>query len=145
MVEREARWPMDVPDGDLSSLPLIFDARGYLIAILEDAAEAERARLMLENAKFAATDLRVYSSEQILENHERFLAQRSLTRAAVGALTDDGDTMRLYFGYARDGRAALWVRVPDQHAANRAVAALADLDVLHFRHYGRDQIDLHMR
>jgi len=137
---------MDVPEGDLSAVPLVFDARGYLVVILENAGEAERARLTLRSAEFAANDLRVYTSEQILENHERFLAQRGVTRRVVGALTDDQDTISLYFGYAREGRAALWARVPDRETANRAVAALADLDVLHIRHYGQhDQDDIHIR
>jgi hypothetical protein len=146
MLDHQNRWPMDIPQGNLSSLPLVFDARGYLVAILDDAAEAERARLTLRSAEFAEHDLRVYSSEQILENHDRFLAQRSLARRVVGALTDDRDTITLYFGYARDGRAALWARVADRKTANRAIAAIADLDVLHIRHYGRhDQDDIHIR
>jgi hypothetical protein len=144
-LEYDGRWPMDISD-DLSAVPLVFDARGHLVVMLRDAAEAERARLTLRSAEFAAADLRVYSSEEILESHERFLAQRGIARRAVGALTDDHDAITLYFGYARDGRAALWARVPDHAAANRAVAALADLDVLHIRHYGQHgQQDIHIR
>jgi hypothetical protein len=52
----------------------------------------------------------------------------------------------LYFGYARDGRSALWVHVPDEANANRAIRCLADHQVLHIRHYGHgSQDDLHIR
>jgi hypothetical protein len=74
------------------------------------------------------------------------LAQRTLTRRVVGAVTDDPTTIELYFGYARQGRSALWVHVPDRADANRAVRCLADHQVLHFRHYGHSsQDDLHIR
>jgi hypothetical protein len=52
----------------------------------------------------------------------------------------------LYFGYARAGRSALWVRVPDRDDAKRAVRHLIDYDVLHVRYYGDDgQEDIHIR
>jgi hypothetical protein len=39
----------------------------------------------------------------------------------------------------------LWVHVPDEADAKRAVRALADHQVLHFRYYGHDrQDDLHI-
>ena len=64
----------------------------------------------------------------------------------AGALTDDPDTIDLYFGYARQGRSALWVHVPDEADAKRVVRALADHQVLHIRHYGHGrQDDLHIR
>ncbi len=85
-------------------------------------------------------------SPQILDSWERFLAERSLAQRAVGAVTDDPDTIELYFGYAREGRSALWVHVPDEADADRAVRCLADHQVLHFRHYGHNrQQDLHLR
>jgi hypothetical protein len=72
--------------------------------------------------------------------------QRTLARRVVGAVTDDPATIELYFGYAREGRAALWVHVPDKADADRAVRCLADHQVLHFRYYGHSsQDDLHMR
>jgi hypothetical protein len=116
------------------------------VAILEDADQAEQAREALAAAGFADRDLRVYTSQQILGSWERFLAERSLAQRVAGAVTDDPDTIELYFGYARQGRSALWVHVPDEADAKRAVRALADYPVLHFRHYGHDrQDDLHIR
>jgi hypothetical protein len=88
----------------------------------------------------------VYTSQQTLEDHERFLAQRTLARRVVGGLTDDPDTIKLYFGYARDGGSALWVHVPDDADAKRAVRCLADHQVLHIRYYAHGrQDDLHIR
>jgi hypothetical protein len=114
--------------------------------MLEDADHAERARASLAEARFADRDLRVYTSQQILDSWERFQAERSLAQRVVGAVTDDPDTIELYFGYAREGRAALWVHVPEEADAKRAVRALADHQVLHFRYYGHDhQDDLHIR
>jgi hypothetical protein len=39
-----------------------------------------------------------------------------------GGLTDDPDTIDVYFDCARDGRTALWVHIPDDADAKRAVA-----------------------
>jgi hypothetical protein len=126
--------------------PLFFNPQGFLVAILQDADQAERARAALAEAGFADRDLRVYTSQQILDSWQRFQAERSLAQRAVGAVTDDPDTIELYFGYAREGRSALWVHVPDEADADRAVRRLADHQVLHFRHYGHNrQQDLHLR
>jgi hypothetical protein len=82
----------------------------------------------------------------ILDSWERFQAERSLAQRVAGAVTDDPATIELYFGYARQGRSALWVHVPEEADAKRAVRLLADHRVLHFRHYGHDsQQDIHIR
>ena len=141
-------WPTGMSDQDPAARdrPLFFNPQGFLVAVLEDADQAEQAKAALAAAGFADRDLRVYTSQQILESWERFLAERSLAQRAVGAVTDDPATIELYFGYARAGRAALWVHVPDTDDAERAVRCLADHQVLHFRHYGHDrQQDLHVR
>lgn len=140
-------WPTGMSDQDPTARgrPLVFDPQGFLVAILEDADQAEQARAALAEAGFADHDLRVYTSRQILDSWERFQAERSLGQRVIGAVTDDPDTIELYFGYARAGRSALWVHVPEEADADRAVRCLADHQVLHFRHYGHDrQDDLHI-
>jgi hypothetical protein len=148
MDEHEVAWPTGMSDHDPAARerPLVFNPQGFLVAILEDADQAEQARAALAEAGFADRDLRVYTSQQILDSWERFQAERSLAQRVAGAVTDDPDTIELYFGYARQGRSALWVRVPDEADADRAVRRLADHQVLHFRHYGHgNQQDLHIR
>ena len=133
-------------DRDLSSRPMVFDPKGFLVAILEDENAAEEARAGLENSGFSSDDLRVYASKEILADGERFFAERSMTRKVVGAMTDDPATIELYFRYASEGRSALWVHVPDKRDATRAIRYLADYEVLHIRHYGQDgQEDIHVR
>ena len=148
MSANDVVWPTGMSDQDPAARdrPLFFNPQGFLVAVLEDADQAERARAALADAGFAERDLRVYTSQQILDSWERFLVERSLAQRVVGAVTDDPATIELYFGYARQGRAALWVHVPDDADADRAVRCLADHQVLHFRHYGHSsQDDLHIR
>jgi hypothetical protein len=143
----EVVWPTGMSDQDPAARerPLVFNPQGFLVAILEDAGPAEQARAALAAAGFAETGLRVYTSQQILDSWERFQAERSLAQRVAGALTDDPDDIEQYVGYAREGRAALWVHVPDEADAKRAVRGLADHPVLHIRHYGHGrQDDLHI-
>jgi len=138
MDEHEVVWPTGMSDQDPAARdrPLVFAPEGFLVAILADADQAEQAKAALVEAGFAERDLRVYTSQQILDSWERFQAERSLAQRVAGAVTDDPDTIEQYFGYARQGRSALWVHVPADADAKRAVRALADHSVLHFRHYG---------
>ena len=148
MTADEVAWPTGMSDHDPAARdrPLVFNPQGFLVAVLEDTDQAEQARATLVDAGFADRDLRVYPSQEILDSWERFRAERSLAQRVAGAVTDDPETIELYFGYARAGRAALWVHVPNDDDADRAVRDLADYQVLHFRHYGRNsQQDLHIR
>jgi len=148
MSEDEVVWPTGMSDQDPAARarPLFFNPEGFLVAILQDNDQAEQAKTTLVEAGFAETNLRVYTSQQILDSWERFQAERSLPQRVAGAITDDPDTIEQYFGYARQGHAALWVHVPDDADAKRAVRALADHQVLHFRHYGHgSQQDIHIR
>ena len=144
--EPSTPWPMDTGDRDSHARSSVFCTQGFLVLILEDTAEAGLAQASLHDAGFVEADLRVYSSEQILADHDPYLAQRSVTQRVVGALTDDRGTIELYFGYAREGRASLWVRVPDRSDANRALRHLAEHEVLHLRYHGHySQEDIHLR
>jgi hypothetical protein len=147
MDEHEVAWPTGMSDQDPAARdrPLVFNPQGFLVAILQDNDQAEQARATLAEAGFADGDLRVYTSQQILDSWARFQAERSLAQRVAGAVTDDPDTLELYFGSARQGRAALWVHVPDEADAKKAIRALADHHVLHIRHYGHDrQDDIHI-
>ena len=148
MADTDIVWPVGTTDQDLelTSRPLVFNPKGFLVAILEDADQAEQARTTLAEAGFAERDLRVYTPEQILDSWERFQAERSLAQRAVGAVTDDQETLDLDHGHARDGRFALWVRVADDEEADRAIRGLAGCATLHIRHYGhRRQSDFYLQ
>jgi hypothetical protein len=121
MPANEVAWPTGMSDQDPAARerPLVFNPQGFLVAILEDADQAGQARATLAGAGFADTNLRVYTSQQILDSWERFQAERSLAQRVAGAVTDDPDTLELYFGSARQGRAALWVHVPDEADAKK--------------------------
>ena len=148
MNANEVVWPTGMSDQDPAARgrPLVFNPEGFLVAVLEDADQVEQAKAALVDTGFAERDLRVYTSQEILDSWERFQAERSLAQRVVSAVTDDPDAIELYFGYARAGRSALWVHVPNDDDADRAVRGLADYQVLHFRHYGHGrQDDLHIR
>jgi hypothetical protein len=147
MDDTDIVWPVGTADQDpdLSSRPMVFHPKGFLVVIVTDAAEAERAAAALRSAGFADRKLRIFSSEQILEDYARYTARRSLPRRVVAALTDDEETLDLYHGHARDGRCAVWVHVADDDEADRAIRGLAGSATLHIRHYGhREQSDFYL-
>jgi len=55
-----------------------------------------------------------------------------------GPVTDEDELAgrELYLGYAREGRSALWLRLPDEEDVSKALRLLADYDYLHARYYG---------
>jgi hypothetical protein len=139
MADDDIDWPVGTTDRDpdLADRPLVFHPRGFLVAILPGPEEAERAAGALRTAGFADRKLRIFTGEQILADYARHLAQMSLPRRVAAAVTDDPETLDLYHGHARDGRAALWVHVTDDDEANRAIRALSCCRTLHIRRYGR--------
>jgi hypothetical protein len=148
MAEDPIVWPVGTTDTDpdLSDRPLVFHPKGFLVAILTDPAEAERAATALRAAGFADRKLRIFTSEEILADYARYRTRMGLTRRVTAAATDDAETLDLYHGHARDGRAALWVHVTDDDEANRAIRGLAGCATLHLRHYGhRRQSDFYLQ
>jgi hypothetical protein len=147
MADDQIVWPVGTTDQDpdLRGRPLVFNPKGFLAAILPDPAEAERAATALRAAGFADRQLRIFTGEQILEDYQRYITQQSLTRRVAAAVTDDQETLDLYHGHARDGRAALWVHVADDDEADRAIRGLSDFSALHIRHYGGRRRDFYVR
>ena len=139
MADTDIVWPVGTTDRDpaLADRPLVFDPKGFLVVILADADTAEQAAAELRTTGFTDQQLRIFTSEQILEDYARYLAQMRLPRRVAAAVTDDQETLDLYHGHARDGRAALWVHVTDDDEANRAIRGLSGCRTLHIRHYGR--------
>lgn len=140
MSDDETIWPMDP-----SLSPLVFRPQGYLVAILADSEEGERAKTTLTSAGYEPENMILYSGEEILANHELYEERRSVGGRIVGAVTDDTEGREMYLGYAREGRCALWVRIPDERDVPKALRALAEHDLLHTRYYGDErQDDIHI-
>jgi hypothetical protein len=147
MADTDIVWPVGTTDDDpdLSARPMLFRPKGFLVAVLTAADEAERAAAALRAVGFLDRELRIFTGQQIVDDHIRYTEQKSLLRRAVTAFTDDPATLDLYHGHARDGRAALWVRVIDDDGADRAIRGLAGCSTLHIRHYGhRRQSDFYL-
>ncbi len=147
MADTDIVWPVGTTDRDpgLADRPLVSNPKGFLVAILPDADTAEQAAAELRTAGFTDQQLRIFTSEQILEDYARYTAQKSVPRRVVTAVTDDQETLDLYHGHARDGRCALWVHVVDDDEAGRAIRVLADFPTLHIRSYGhRRQSDFYL-
>jgi len=148
MADTDIVWPVGTTndDPDLSARPMLFHPKGFLVAALTDADEAERAAAALRAVGFLDRELRIFTGQQIVDDHIRYTQQKGLLRRVVTTFTDDPDTLELYHGHARDGRAALWVRVIDDDEANRAIRGLAGCTTLHIRHYGHHaQRDFYLR
>ncbi len=137
-------WGMTERDPDPASRPMVFRPRGFMVAVMADGDAADSATVALREAGFPEGRLRTFAGHQVLEDRERYLAQQRLRRL-VDRVTSDTDAVQLFVDYAQAGRAFLWVHVPDRKDANRAIRALSEHEVLHFRYWGDDSVeDLHM-
>jgi hypothetical protein len=148
MADDDIVWPVGTTaqDPDLADRPVVFRPKGFLVAILTDTDEAGRAAAALRAAGFADRKLRIFTGEQILADYARYTARQNPARRLVAGVADDPETLELYHGHARDGRAALWIHVTDDDEANRAIRSLAGFPTLHIRHYGhRKQSDFYLR
>jgi hypothetical protein len=143
MDNSESTFPMDGTDP--SSRPWKFRPGGYLVVILASSEEARRAEGTLVAHGFAARDIKLYTGKQILDNQVEYISRRRLTSKVLSPLIEDVEGRELYLGYAREDRAAMWVRIPDEGEVPKALRVLADHDYLHTRYYGSgEQTDYHL-
>ena len=141
MAEPTAKWPFAPTDGGPASRPLVVDLDNVLIILVASDAAAERAADTLREVGFTDDNLRRYTSEQILAYDEAFRSARGLKGRVVGALVDDADSMAQYVAYARDGAAALWIRVDDRDQANRLIRHLADAEIMYLWFHGTSGLE----
>jgi hypothetical protein len=135
-MDEENSFPMDFYVDDPSPRPWKFRPEGYLVVILSDADEGQRAEAALLANGFAPRDIKIYTGTQILENYEVYAKRRTVTDKLAGSVMDDSEGRELYLGYAREDRSALWLRLPDETDVPRALRVLADNDYVHTRYYG---------
>ena len=139
MDESENTFPMDFYARDPSPRPWQFRPKGYLVVILSDEEEGERAEADLVTHGFAPREIKLYTGKQILENYEVYMGRRTTTDKVVGSIVDDSEGRDLYLGYARQDRCAMWVRIPDEEDVPKALRVLADHHYVHTRYYGSEQ------
>ena len=145
MDEDANTFPLDFYLDDPSPHPWKFRPEGYLVVILSDAEEARRAEAELLTGGFEQRDIKVYAGKQILENYEVYVSRRTVTDKVVGSIVDDSEGRDLYLEYAREDRSALWLRMPEDDDARKALRVLADRNYLHARYYGAEkQTDFHV-
>ena len=77
---------MDITDH--ASRPWKFRPEGYLVVILVDDEEAQRAQAALVEGGFAPRDIKLYTGQQILDNYEEYVGRRGVTRATSGRGAD---------------------------------------------------------
>ena len=130
-----AGWPHETGQ-DPSAVPLLFNPKGFLVAMLPDTSMAEDARASLESSGFSADDLRIYPSEEILREHERYLTDRGRTRTIVTRITERETDYARYAKWASEGCAALWVHISERHDASRAIRQIADHRPVYYRYFG---------
>jgi hypothetical protein len=141
MNDERAAWPMDLEQ----LLAVVFRADGFFVAILADEGEGRGAMLDLLEVGVSEADLKLYTSDEILSIHERYVERRGVGAKIAGVFMDDDDGRDRYLGYAEEGRCALWVRVPDKADVPRVLRALAGRVYLHARYYGKDGVkDVHL-
>jgi hypothetical protein len=94
MADDQVVWPVGTTDQDpdLSARPFVSDARGFLVAVLTDADEAQQAAADLRAVGFLARELRVFPGQQVLDDHRRSTERRSPPRRVVAAFTDAPET-----------------------------------------------------
>ena len=102
----------------------MFNPQEFLVAILPDDVVAEQGRTALESSGFLASDLRVYTCEEILAEHERYLNGRGTARTILSRITARESDYEFYAALASEGRGALWVHVTERHDASRAMRYL---------------------
>jgi hypothetical protein len=136
MDEDENTFPMDFFVDDPSPRPWKFRPDGYLVVILSDAEEGQRAEGALVASGFARGDVKVYTGRQVLANYDVYATRRSITAKLAGSVIEDAQGRELYLGYAREDRSALWLRLPDETDVPKALRALADFNYVHARYYG---------
>ena len=139
MDEGENTFPMDFYVQDSSPRPWKFKPEGYLVVILADDDEAQRAQADLVTHGVAPRDVKLYTGKQILENYEVYAVRRNVTDKVVGSVVDDSEGRELYLDYARQGRCAMWVRIPDEEDVSKALRVLANHNYVHTRYYGSEQ------
>lgn len=133
---------MEEPNAQASDGPLgvsfgTYYPKGYIVAVVDSAETAEQGAAELRSSGFAEDDVRTYSGQMVVENHEAFLRQRSvLQRIGSAFASDEKETVDEYIEEARRGRHFITVHAPDEDKMERARQVLASKGAYKMHHYG---------
>jgi hypothetical protein len=145
-MDEDIRWPMDFDRKPGRGPNLVFRPIGFLVVMLVGADEARAAAAALRESGFAEGDLKVYTAEEIQANYDRYMKDRTVPERLAGVVTDDVEGRDLYMSYAREGRSALWMRIPDERDVRKALQVLSGHPYLHSRYYGPNGVqDVHLK
>lgn len=99
--------------------------RHYVVTVIPDRERPEQAVADLRADGFASDDVELWSGEQVLANHEPYLAQHGL-RERLGRLFpgEESEVLEEYLEEARNGANFVTVRAPDEEPRGRAAAIL---------------------
>ena len=128
-------WPIDRP---ASLRPWFLSATGYLGVLFEDHTEAQRAQRSLVEHGVPGQDIRLYTSEQILDTEARLKAERSSLAQVIATVTADHELRRRYLDTAAAGGAGLWLYAPTRQRANQLIQLLAGYDYRLLLYLGDD-------
>ena len=144
-MEEGIRWLMDFDRKPGRGPNLVFRPQGFLVVMLVGADEARAAASALMDAGYAEDELKLYTGEEILANYQRYVDDRTVPERLAGVVTDDVEGRDLYLSYAREGRSALWVWIPEEQSVQKALRILSDYPYLHSRYYGAHGMhDVHL-
>ena len=132
----EIRWPMDFSRRPGKGPNLTFRPEGFLVVMMAGDDEGRRAVLALQEAGFAESELKIYTSEEILANYRTYVNDRTVPERLAGVVTDDVEARDLYLSYAEEGRSALWMHIEDESGVAGALRALSGHPYVHYRYYG---------
>src|SRR5215210_3804331 len=132
------RWPMDFDRKPGRGPNMVFRPEGFLVVMLAGDEGGRIAVSALRDAGFAEQDLKLSTSEEILANYQRYVEDRTVPERMTGFVTDDVEARELYLSYARQGRSALWMHLPEESNVRKALRVLADHPYVHTRYYGAD-------
>ena len=130
MAEADATWASKTLFGT-------FYPKGYVIAVVEDGAAADPIVDAVRAAGFGGEDVRVWSGEEVLATHDRFVKERNPLQRIGGVFpSEEAAILQEYLESARAGNRFLTIHAPGHADAARVAAVLADQPIAVARHYG---------
>jgi hypothetical protein len=119
----------------------VFNPTHFIIAVIDDAAQAEAAAGALRESGFAPDDVRVITGEQVLDNERAHDDSKGmLARLASLFPAEEQEAVSAYVARAERGAFFLAVRAPEQDQRSTARGILAAHGGHMMRYYGENTV-----